>query len=507
MQGPITVHNDTTDRRDFLAKSAALAVLASLPSTAKADKPVLSKRGLPRELDGTGLADAIAKGEISQTDAVKMAVDASRKLHKALNAVVEDTYTEARAEAKGAKRKGPFGGVPTFIKDLSDIAGVPTRSGSRAFAKNVPETTGYEVENFLNTGMISLGKSQTPEFGLSLRSETDLTGACRNPWNLDYSAGGSSSGAGALVAAGVVPIAHASDGGGSIRFPAAFCGVVGLKPSKGRFPTRDTGVTPPHDISVHGAITRTIRDMARFTSAYEEGTHALLPPVGMVTSTPTRRLRIVWQPKTTLGEDHSPQIDREQQKVIAVLEELGHSVDVIPAFSKKVLDAFVLYWAAGAKGIIDGWEAANNSKAKTRHFEPWTLSLREMAESRASEIPAAIQMLKSYEQQALKIHQNFDLLLTPVAGDIPPKIGLVKRENSFEKTLERTIYLAQHTVFQNIAGLPAISLPLGTSDEGLPIGFQFVANYMQEKLLLQIGYELEEYYRWQDRLPPTRVEA
>ena len=227
-------------------------------------------------LDGVETASRIKSGELSAEDAVAAAIDRAERINPEINAIVQKTFRRARKEAGAAT--GPWAGVPTFIKDLDDVTGVGTAFGSRAF----PGYRGKEqvplINEFLGLGVVSLGKSTTPEFGLSATTEPLSSGKTRNPWNTDHSTGGSSGGAAALVASGVVPIAHASDGGGSIRIPASCCGNVGLKVSRGRNPTaRPDDVVGPIRLSVHGAQTRTVRDTAAIAAALAVSDSGLEP--------------------------------------------------------------------------------------------------------------------------------------------------------------------------------------------------------------------------------------
>ncbi|MEL7486933.1 MAG: amidase family protein, partial [Pseudomonadota bacterium] len=284
----------TIDRRRLLATGSAFgAAAAALGCSRKADAPDATPTA-PGEFDAVETALRIRNGDVTALEAVDAAIARAEAAEPKINGVVTETFEAARAAA--ATASGPLGGVPTFIKDLADVAGVPTRAGSRAFASYVPQAQPPFIDDIETLGLVSLGKSATPEFGLTATTEPLSNGPTRNPWNTDHSTGGSSGGAAALVAAGVVPMAHASDGGGSIRIPASCCGLVGLKASRDRYrAVRDESQTPVR-LSIQGVETRTVRDQAAFLASMEASQAILdkggLTPVGLVSGPSTKRLKI-----------------------------------------------------------------------------------------------------------------------------------------------------------------------------------------------------------------------
>ncbi len=307
------------------------------------------------ELDGVETASRIKAGELSASEAVEAAIDRAERVEGRINAIVTKTYRRAReAAAQHNAGAGPFAGVPTFIKDLYDVTGVPTHFGSRAFPIYKGKEQTPVVDAFLGMGVISLGKSSTPEFGLSATTEPLNSGKTRNPWNTDHSAGGSSGGAAALVASGVVPIAHASDGGGSIRIPASCCGNVGLKVSRGRNPMgRNDEAVGPISLSVHGVQTRTVRDTAAVAAAIalparESGLH----PLPLVTAPGQERRRIAVMTRGLAGAEPAPAVLQATREVAALCSDLGHYVEeaALPVDEGLSRD-FTLYWAAFAQAF------------------------------------------------------------------------------------------------------------------------------------------------------------
>ena len=454
------------------------------------------------DFDAVETAAKIQSGEISASEAVEAAIDRAIVTNHKINAIVVNTFDEAREAVKGAK--GIMGGVPTFMKDLDDLVGVPTGFGSRAFPGYKGQRQVPLIDKFLEMGVVSLGKSTTPEFGLSATTESLSTNATRNPWNTDYSTGGSSGGAAALVASGVVPIAHASDGGGSIRIPASCCGNVGLKVSNGRFPDARPNNVGPIDLSVHGVQSRTVRDTAAVFAALEEPpAGVVLPPVGLVTNPSSERLKIGFIVKGLGRHGVDTDVVEATLRVAKLCEELGHQVEEIelelnPSFE----DDFLLYWAAFANSAVEIWEERSGLPRNGFAFEPLTLGLAKLFKDKQATLEGALVRLQSLE--ALVQAQAFskvDVVLSPVLATPPPRIGYLGGGVDYDTIIERLTAYVQFTALYNITGAPAISLPLSMSSSGLPIGSMFGAPTGNEKTLLELAYELEEADPWRGRRP------
>lgn len=488
-------------RRTLLENGGAAAALATLASSCA--RPDIKGASDLASLDAVETASRIKSGALGAKEAVDAAIARAEALEPSINAIAFKNFNRARKSAITAN--GPWAGVPTFIKDLDDVVGEPTGFGSRAFPGYKGKEQSPLVNAYLGLGVVSLGKSTTPEFGLTATTEPLSTGKTRNPWNTDYSTGGSSGGAAALVAAGVVPIAHASDGGGSIRIPAACCGNVGLKVSRDRFPVARPDPVGPINLSVHGVQSRTVRDTAAVIAAMEQAPEASgLPPVGLVTGPSSRRLRIAMFTAGGASRPVDPEVVAATRAAAKLCEDLGHNVDEVTiSFGKDVEEAFLTYWAAMAQAIVAAWEGVTKLKRNGLAFEPFTLGLVDYFDARRDKLPAAIARLQAVSREYEAMFSAADALLSPVLAAPPVKIGWLDVRVDFPEALERVSNYAQFTGLNNIAGAPAISLPLATAQSGLPIGVMFSARAGDEKTLLELSYEIEQAAPWSGRKPPN----
>ncbi|MCG8685948.1 MAG: amidase [Desulfobacterales bacterium] len=449
------------------------------------------------DLDGVKIAELISLGEIEAAQVVEAAIVRAKRVNPILNAIAMETFQKSLNESKG-NIAGPFGGVPSFIKDTEDIKDIATRFGSRAIPDKPAEKNSRFAMLYKKMGFISLGKSTLPELGLTGTTEPLATGPTCNPWNTDYSPGGSSGGSAALVAAGVVPIAHGNDGGGSIRIPASCCGLVGLKPSKGRLPNRDGADKMPIDIISHGILSRTVRDTAAFYSRAEKYLiNTNLPKIGSIRHPGRQRFRIAivttapQLTKDTLG------ISDQIVEVGRICEQLGHKVEEIPfPFHSQVMDDFFIYWAAIAFSFKYFGKKITGSKINNKNLEPFTIGLSNYYFKRILKTPFVLKRLRKFVQLYESFFKTYDLLLSPTAAGSAPKLGFLSTELDFNIAFERLKEFIPFTAYQNIAGAPAISLPLGKCKNGLPLGVQFAAAYGREKQLLEIAFELEEAKPW-----------
>lgn len=489
-------------RRNLIEKSAiGTALLAMGAACARRDQRASNDLA---ELDGVETAGRIKAGELSAAEAVEAAIDRASRVNRTINAIVTKTFDEAREEA--ARANGPWAGVPTFIKDLDDITGVPTGFGSRAFPGYKGDEQTPLINRFLGLGVVSLGKSATPEFGLSATTEPISSGITRNPWNTEHSAGGSSGGAAALVASGVVPIAHASDGGGSIRIPASCCGNVGLKVSRGRNPeARSEEDIGPITLAVHGVQTRTVRDTAAVSAALAlPASESGLAPLGAVSGPDKRRLRIAVTTRGLGRVEPSSEVEEATLRVADLLGALGHHVEAARLPVGDGLDRdFTLYWAAFAHGAVKAWEDATGLPRNAIAFEPFTLGLAARFERDRDRFDEAIKRLQAVQGAMAEFHETYDVVLSPVVTAQPPKIGYLGGALDYETLMGRLTDYVQYTVLYNITGAPAISLPLSMSAAGLPIGAMFGAAIGREETLLKLAFELEEAAPWSGRRPPV----
>jgi amidase len=491
----------TLSRRALLASTPALGMVATGPALAQRARPRLSAF----DSDTVATASAIRSGQLTAAAAVNAAIARAEVAEPRINALVTRTFERA-VEASATRVAGVFAGVPTSIKDLHNLAGVRTLSGSRSRAGNPPATADSEFVGRMAsaTGMISLGKSATPEFGSTASSEAVVSGPCRNPWNTDHTPGGSSGGAAALVAAGVIPLAHASDGGGSIRIPAACCGLVGLKASRGRLKvSQPLGENIP-DLSVEGCVTRTVRDSAVFAGAMDLAP-AGMAPMGVVTGPGRRRLNIAWCADPLIDVTVDPEVAAATEATARMLREAGHTVTQFKPIvgGKAFEDAFLLLWAAGSAQTVQRWAAANPGRQPGPDvFEVWTLWLAGHFARNQADFPRALRALNGFSAGFERtMLPGFDAIITPVTATTAPAIGHLSPMIDGEEHSRRIRAFACYTAFQNVAGAPAISLPLVQHSNGLPIGVQITAKIGDDRMLLELAYELERLAPWHARRP------
>ncbi|WP_156688517.1 amidase [Mycobacterium sp. Marseille-P9652] len=450
------------------------------------------------ELDAVGLAEALRTGAVSRTEVTEAAIARTEAVDPILNGLAYAAFRQAREAAEGnAVAQGYFAGVPTFLKDNVDIAGQPTMHGTDAWTPWNATSDSEFTRLYLTTGLAPVGKTQLSEFGFSASAEHPRLGPVRNPWNTDFSAGASSSGSGAFVAAGVVPIAHANDGGGSIRIPAACNGLVGLKPSRGRLPLDPHLRRMPVGIVANGVLTRSVRDTAAF---YREAERTFrnpkLAPVGDVTGPGRQRLRIAVLTRS-VQRDCSPQVRELTLKSAALLEELGHRVEHIdePPVPASFVDDFVLYWGFLALAQVrTGRRLFGETFDRTR-LDSLTLGLERNTARNMHRLPLAILRLRRIRRRTARFFGTYDVVLTPTLADQTPRIGHLA-PTDYHQVIERLIDWVSFTPLQNVTGEPAISLPLGQSADGMPVGMMFSADLGQEALLLELAYELEEARPW-----------
>lgn len=453
------------------------------------------------DLDAVGLADAIRSGRVGRAEAVEAAIARTEAVDPLLNGLAYAGFQQARAAAEQAGMATPaggyFSGVPTFIKDNVDVAGQPTMHGTDAWTRWDAVTDSVFTQLYLGTGVTSLGKTQLSEFGFSASAEHPRLGPVRNPWDTEYSAGASSSGSGAFVAAGVVPIAHANDGGGSIRIPASCNGLVGLKPSRGRLPLDPTLRRMPVGVVVNGVVTRSVRDTAAFYREAERISHnRKLAPVGDVTGPGRQRLRIAVLTRSVQREC-TPALRELTLKSAGLLEELGHRVEHVdePPVAATFVDDFVLYWGFLALAQVRSGRHMFGATFDRSRLDCLTLGLARHTSRHLHRLPTAIMRLRGAGRRTARFFGTYDAVLTPTLADETPRIGVLA-PTDYQQVINRLIEWVSFTPLHNVTGEPAISLPLAQSAHGMPVGMMLSAAMGQEALLLELAYELEEARPW-----------
>ncbi|HET6563108.1 MAG TPA: amidase [Marmoricola sp.] len=456
--------------------------------------------------DATALTELVQSRQVSPRELASAAVARANRMQPFVNGVHYPDYERAVAEADG-HADGLLGGVPTYVKDNVDVAGLPTNHGTDAFTARAAKRDSPFVTQLRACGMTILGKSRLPEFGFSASTEYPRGEPVRNPWHLDYSAGASSGGSAALVASGVVPIAHANDGGGSIRIPAAVCGLVGLKPTRGRLVDDPLDRQMPVRIVSQGVLTRSVRDTARFLAAAEAFRRsAKLPPTRYVEGPSRTRLRVGLVLSSVTGTPTDAETRRAVLDTAALLEHLGHRVEettlpVSPSFAED----FARYWA------LLGLLAVTTGKALDRRFDVartdnLTRGLAARSRRELLRTPQMVYRLRRTTARYRRAFQQFDVLLSPVLTHTTPLLGHLAPTLEFDELFTRLEAYVGFTPLNNAAGSPAMSLPLGTTTRGLPVGIHLSADLGDERTLLELAYELEEarpFPRIQDVAPPS----
>ena len=474
-------------------------------------------------LDAVGCADLVRSGQASPSELVEAAIDRIERTDPAINAVIHPRFDKARREAAGALPAGPFTGVPMVVKDLVCMTeGDPYHAGTRLL-KNlgyIADHDTYLATKFRQAGFVIVGRTSTPELGSTITTEPLAYGPCRNPWNTDHSTGGSSGGSAASVAAAMVPVGHANDGGGSIRIPASECGLVGLKPSRGRVSQGPDSGESWNGATIEGVVTRSVRDAAAVLDAiagYMPGDPYTAPlparPFAAEVGAPVERLRIglLDHPVGGAGDvsnDGHPECAAAVVGAGKLLESLGHHVEVDHptamadgAFGEHFL-RIVASWCAVD---LDTYEALAGRPLTDDDIEPLNLMMRHLGRKVAAPDYLASEVwMHAYTRRMLSWWHpadgstGFDLLVSPVLGAPPPPIGwLSDPEHGGNRLRDLLRYTAQF----NCTGQPAISLPLHWSADGLPVGVQVVAAYGREDVLLRLAAQLEQAAPWAARRP------
>ena len=442
--------------------------------------------------DAVGLVEALHAGQVSIPEVIDASIARAERVQPELNGIALETFDRARAEAR-EPRPGFFAGVPTWVKDNVDVAGLPTMNGTDAWAPVPAKADGDWARMFLATGLIPLGKSQLSEFGFSPSAEHPRLGPVRSPWDTRRTAGASSAGSAAMVAAGVVPLAHANDGGGSIRIPASVNGLVGLKPTRDRLAQDAVMRQMPVRIISDGVVTRSVRDTAAFLREAERVYRALhLPPIGDLTRPGRRRLR-VGVATEGIGRSASPEVTELTLKVAAVLEELGHHVEHVDApVEASFPHDFLLYWSSMAFFLLRSGRRLHGDSWKPGNLDNVSHGLAGHARRNLHKLPGAIRRLRRSRRAAAEFYTRFDVALTPTLATETPDVGWLDPTQHYEQVMDRILDWVAFTPLQNATGDPAISLPLATTATGLPQGMMFGAGAGREATLIELAYELEE---------------
>jgi len=505
--------NDVS-RRKFL-KSTAIGLMTALTVGADGIFRIADAKGFDEYLryDGLGLADLVRGKQVKPEELLETAITRIEAFNPKLNAVVTKMYDEARKTISGGLPEGPFRGVPFLLKDLgATYAGVRNSFGSKLFARYVPSYNNELTKRYKKAGLVIAGRTNTPEFGLNASTESAFLGPAHNPWDIERSTGGSSGGSAAAVATRMVPIAHASDGGGSIRIPSSCCGVFGMKPSRGRMPTGPESGEVWEGFAINHALSISVRDNAAIldaTSAPEIGAPYGIPapvrPFLKEVEASPGKLKIAFFTKGAAAKTH-PDCVAAAKDVAKLCESLGHTVEeASPKIDYDSLrESFMLILAAHTAAMLDQFELLLNHKVTADMVEPWTWSVAESGrKASASDLAGTKAIVNVVTRTVASFLTKYDVILTPTTGTPPPKLGHLDTVNlSYEEFRERIFDFIPFTWLHNVTGLPAMSMPLYWNSQGLPIGVQFAGRYADEATLFRLAGQLEKARPWRDKIPP-----
>jgi amidase len=442
------------------------------------------------EHDAVALAELVRRGEVSPRELAAAAVERAQSVEPQLHAIA---YSMLDAPRYADRADGALHGVPTFVKDNTDLRGVPSNHGSEAFIARPAKRDGHYARQYLSTGMTVLGKSRLPEFGFNATTEFMTEEPTHNPWNTDRSVGASSGGSAAMVAAGVVPVAHANDGGGSIRIPAACAGLVGLKPSRGRHVDGEQARHLPINMISEGVVSRSVRDSAAFFAAAEDYyRNPALAPVGLVRGPAERRLRVGLILDTVTGAVVDEQTRAAVEMTAELLEKAGHVIEPVETpVTEQFADDFLQYWALLAELAADTGKLVFDRSFDVSKLDGLTLGLRRQHRKSLWRTPAALRRLRAMPRKYAQMFGRHELVLSPVLAHVPPPLGFIGPRVEFDELIERLRTYVTYTPINNIAGSPGISLPMAVSREGVPIGVQLSAAHGDERTLLEVAFLLE----------------
>ena len=462
--------------------------------------------------DAVGLAERVARGEVTPSELLEAAMHRAEALNPALNAIVRPMHDEARRRVRDGLPDGPLRGVPFLIKDIgANYAGFPTSAGSRLYAHEIKPADSELVRRLKAAGLVIFGKTNTPEFGSLGTTEPLLFGPTRNPWNLDRSPGGSSGGAAAAVAAGIVPAAQGCDGAGSIRIPASCCGVVGLKATRARITLGPDVGESPAGITVPGFVTRTVRDAAAMldvSAGPMPGDPYVAPPPARpyleeVTTPPGRRLRIALTDRSLIGTALHPDCAAAARDAGELCAGLGHEVveDAPPLDGETYHTFYRRFWLLIAgRQVHRANRARGGNGGAEAEVEPFNrYCYEEGLKIRAHDYLSDVEWFHGMGRAFARwmIEGGYDVWLTPTLGAPPPPLGhFDARRWGGATVLDRFVEFLPFTPLCNMTGQPAISLPLYRNGDGLPVGTQFAGPYGDEATLLRLAAQLEQVRPW-----------
>jgi Asp-tRNA(Asn)/Glu-tRNA(Gln) amidotransferase A subunit family amidase len=503
---------DTKTRREIIRQGLTIAAAVSVapPALALSSNTSLSFQEY-RAYDALGLAQLVKKGDVSAMELLKIAIARSEAVNPTINCMVEELFETARAAIRAGLPQGPFTGVPFLLKDLGmALQGTVTTNGSRFYKDARMDYSSTVVERYQRAGLVIFGKTASPEFGGTPTTESILFGDTRNPWDLSRSTGGSSGGSAAAVAAGILPLANGTDGGGSIRIPASCCGLFGMKPSRGRVPSGPKELSSI--MSVTHAVSRSVRDSAALLDATrgpEPGQTTIAPsPQGSYLDAVARvpgalRIGLITTPLAQSPVD--PECARAAANAARLCASLGHHVQEItlPLDPREFYASTRIIMGTGTVMRVSNREQQLGRKVTENDLEPiiWQRYQNSRAYT-AEQLERAQQGVERAAQQMALLQQDYDILLSPTLATPPVKLGQLSLNQDNAPYEKAAISVSAFTMLQNATGQPAMSVPLHWTPDGLPVGVMFAGRYGEEGLLFQLAGQLERASPWFDKLPP-----
>ena len=460
--------------------------------------------------DGMALAELIRKGEMTAEELLEVVINRIETLNPKLNAIEQTNIELAREKARQGLPEGPFTGVPSFIKANIDFPGFSTTYCSKGFA-NAPAITWTSplAERYIESGMNIIGKSTLPEFAYNTHTESQLCGRTRNPWNPSLTAGGSSGGAAALVASGIVPLAHGTDGGGSCRIPSSHCHTLGLKSSRGRHV--DVSRIPPIvETQSSQMLTRSVRDLAMsYMITERRGDNASLPELGFISGPSSKRLKIAVGLKTADGLSADADVLDVIMRTAERCKLMGHEVvelDCLPYHVEDYLDKFLALISFMTKNFADQFEKNNGRSVADGDFEKLSMYyLDAMPDNPEAAWTRLMETANKISDSIDRIFESYDLILTPTVPVVAKEATDRALDNDIPSLLADARRDVRFLAFTNTTGHTALTIPAGFNPEGLPVGAQFIAAKGAEDTLFSIAYELEDEIRWSRHWAPISV--
>ena len=465
-----------------------------------------------RQLDATALARLVAIGEVSAQELLETAIAAAEQQNPAVNALSQKLYDHGRAALSAPLPDGPFKGVPFLLKDASgDLTGTPTRYGARLLSDHVSASDSTLVARYKAAGLVIFGKTTTPEFALAASTETSLTGATRNPWDLSRSAGGSSGGSAAAVAAGIVPAAHASDGGGSIRIPASCCGLFGMKPTRARTPSGPQAGEGWGSLAAAHVLTRSVRDSAALLDATQGAApgypyHAppRTRPYTEEVATDPGRLRVALQLAPPSGRPVDPACQTAARQAARLLDSLGHDVEEadLPGDWAPLGEAVWILVASNVSRMIEALGIARGRKIGPDDVDAVSWSAVEACrQMRIEDYPRALAAIHAQSRRMAAFHERYDVVLSPTLGHPPPLLNTQRTDtDDLAGYREALAAFSPFTQMFNVTGQPSMSLPLHWTQDGLPVGVMASAGFGREDVLFRLAGQVEAAQPWFHRL-------